>query len=568
MTTIVDQFAPSTEIDALCTAARWPNVPPRLFLVLLNRFLAGRRFVQAYEFFEGLSAERTGEAVPLAAAGFAQSYLDGRTADALAKLDAAVRIEPGLSNFLRGVALAQAPAAGRSSDGIADLELVVALADRFPAGLRRAAYQGLATLYSTVDRHADAERALARAGVAAAAPSLITDSWVTDRDGFRFVPPRLVELADGVHVAQGYDFGDIAFVRTGGGVVAIDTGSTPANASAALAAYRSVTTDPITHIVLTHGHWDHIGGLAALRGPDTLVVARDGIGQHNSDLPVPWPRFLPAGAARFDQPVVPDLPIAAPTALRVGDVELALIPVRGGETNDALLIHLPARGVLFAGDILMPHLGAPFLAEGSPEGLLDGMRLVEQLAPSVLIHGHPPLTDNFPVRIFPGLRAALESLYQTVNADLRAGRTLSELLRRNHLPNVLRDHSDAILPYLILRDNMVKRMHRQRTGYWQPDGEGIEDIAPADWSLALDLLADGDPDRHADVVRDLADRDHLPLALRLADLALRRHPDDPRLAALRQETLVRLVARHHTTNPFGFIVYSGLSGLELPAPDL
>jgi len=568
MTTTVDQFAPSTEIDALCTAARWPNVAPRLFLVLLNRFLAGRRFAQAYEFFGRLSAERTGQALPLAAAGFAQSYLDGQMADALAKLDAAVRIDLGLSNFLRGIALAQAPAAGRSSDGIADLELVIALADRFPAGLRRAAYRGLATLYPTVDRHADAERARARAGLAATAPLLITDFWVTDRDGFRFVPPRLVELADGVHVAQGYDFGDIAFVRTGGGVVAIDAGSTPANASAALAAYRAVTTDPITHIVLTHGHWDHIGGLAALRGPDTLVIARDDIGQHNSDLPVPWPRFLPAGAARVDQPVVPDLPIAAPTALRVGEVELALIPVRGGETDDALLIHLPARGVLFTGDILMPHLGAPFLAEGSPEGLLEGMRLVEQLAPSLLIHGHPPLTDNFPVQIFPGLRAALESLYQTVHAYLLAGRTLSELLRRNHLPRVLRDHPDAVLPYLILRDNMVKRMHRQRTGYWQPDGEGIEDIAPADWSLALDLLADGDPERHADVVRDLTDRDHLPLALRLADLALRRHPDHPRLAALRQETLVRLVTRHQTTSPFGFIVYSGLSGLELPAPDL
>ena len=40
------------------------------------------------------------------------------------------------------------------------------------------------------------------------------------------------------------------------------------------------------------------------------------------------------------------------------------------------------------------------------------------------------------------------------------------------------------------------------------------------------------------------------------------------MAALRQETLVRLGTRHQTTNPFAFIVYSGLSGLELPVPDL
>jgi hypothetical protein len=182
----------------------------------------------------------------------------------------------------------------------------------------------------------------------------------------------------------------------------------------------------------------------------------------------------------------------------------------------------------------------------------------------VVIHGHPPLTENFPIEVFPALRAALESLYATVRADLADGRTLIEILHRNHLPGLLRDHPGAVLPYLVVRDNLVKRVHRQRTGYWQPDGDGIEDVPPAEWALALDRLAGGDAERHEATIRDLLARDQLPLALRLADLALGRHPDEPALTGLRRAAQVRLMERHQALNPFKFIVYSGLSGAEVP----
>jgi hypothetical protein len=39
------------------------------------------------------------------------------------------------------------------------------------------------------------------------------------------------------------------------------------------------------------------------------------------------------------------------------------------------------------------------------------------------------------------------------------------------------------------------------------------------------------------------------------------------LAALRQEVLIRLLERHQAMDPFKFVVYSGLSGVELPRPD-
>ena len=68
----------------------------------------------------------------------------------------------------------------------------------------------------------------------------------------------------------------------------------------------------------------------------------------------------------------PDRLISKRTSVVIGGTEFVLIPVRGGERPDALMMHLPASWLLFAGDVMMPYLdlGAPFTAEGSPEGLL------------------------------------------------------------------------------------------------------------------------------------------------------------------------------------------------------
>jgi glyoxylase-like metal-dependent hydrolase (beta-lactamase superfamily II) len=81
--------------------------------------------------------------------------------------------------------------------------------------------------------------------------------------------------------------------------------------------------------------------------------------------------------------------ISEPTSLVVGDTEFVLIPVRGGETPDALMVHMPATELLFTGDVMMPYLGVPFTAEGSPEGLLETLRYIRDLAPRQLIRARP-----------------------------------------------------------------------------------------------------------------------------------------------------------------------------------
>src|SRR5262249_32776535 len=117
--------------------------------------------------------------------------------------------------------------------------------------------------------------------------------------------------------------------------------------------------------------------------------------------------------------------------------------------------------------------------------------------------------------------------------------------------------------YLVMRENFVKRVYHQASGYWKPDGEGMEVLAPAEWAAALDLLGGHREDAFVRSVRDLAERGDDVLALKVAQLGLGRYPRSEALAASRRRALDNLRLRHQQMNPFKFIIYSEWAGAEL-----
>ena len=572
-------IVPDLELDALKEAVRWPKADVPAVMALAGRLMAARRDAEGLVYFRERAASEPGRGLFLALEGVFQARQAHDVSpfrrvawvnDAVAKLDRAVTLDPGLPRYLRGSVLAGLPARfHKARAAVEDLTWVLDNKERFPVGLRRGAYYGLAQAYTTLGREAEAREALARSGASrldSPEPVYIADYSVSAQDGFRFRPPRLVEFAPGVHVAQGFDFGDLGFVSTDTGVVAIDAGTTEATARAALQALRRVTTRPITHVILTHAHWDHIGGLGALLESNPRVIAQAAFAEEQRTVNatgVPFKYFFGAAGSGRRYDVQPHHLVREPETLMVDGTRVVLYPARGGETADALLIHLPDRGVLFVGDAFMPYLGAPFVAEGSADGLFAVIALIRSLQPRVLVHGHPPLTDIFTVEALPAIETALRELHQRVRAAVGAGRTLVEILHDNALPASLREHPKAVLPYLVMRDNFVKRVYHQSTGYWKPDGEGMEVLAPGEWAAALDLLGGHREDAFIRTVRGLTERGDDILALKLAQAGLLRYPSSEALAALRRRALDHLRARHQGLNPFKFIIYSEWAGAQL-----
>ncbi|HEY5676926.1 MAG TPA: hypothetical protein VIR81_09075, partial [Myxococcales bacterium] len=225
-------------------------------------------------------------------------------------------------------------------------------------------------------------------------------------------------------------------------------------------------------------------------------------------------------------------------------------------TDDALLVRLPERQITFVGDAFMPYFGAPFVAEGSVDGLLATVAQLRALGPTRLIHGHAPLTDNFTFAVLQPLAAALTVVRDATLRSIHDGRALADALGANLLPEVLRDAPDAVVPFLLMRDNAVQRIYAQHSGYWQADGAGMAVFSERDWAAALDLFG---ADAVVRVARSLNDRGDYAMALRLAAPGQR---SSPALAAERLRALEGLRARYQF-NPFRLIVYSDLANEEL-----
>src|SRR6266851_3306397 len=571
-------FTRQLTLEALQQAVRWPHPDSQAVVALVGQFLATHRDRDGFAYFAERALAQADEPLFQALEGLFQARLTNSQSlihrlpwlnDAIAKLDRAVSQAPGLTTYFRGLVLADTPGLLRRADAaVADLEWVLANRTQFPNGLLRSVYRALAKAYTTLGRTAQAHTALERSGypsLSAEEPQFVTDAWMTAEDGYRFVLPRLVQMAPRTYVAQGYDFADFAFVLTDDGIVAIDAGSSAAHVEAALLELRKISPLPITHVIVTHAHWDHIGGLEALREPGVQVIANARYAEELQIINETGVHFRAFLAETGAQPLTlhPDRLVSAPESLTIGGVTFAMRPVSGGETSDGLLIHLPAAGVLFVGDVMMPQLGAPFLPEGSLEGLLNTLRVIQDLRPSLLIHGHPPLTDLFTINALPGLQAALGELDRFIRQGIRTGQTLIDLIQHNYLPCVLQAHPSAVVPFIVMRDNVIKRVYHQQSGYWKPDGEGVENLAPVEWAAALNLLGGGKEQAFVKSATTLLAQGDATLAHKLVDFGLLCYPSSRPLIDLRRRALDRLREVYQQLNPFKFIVYSEWAAAEL-----
>jgi glyoxylase-like metal-dependent hydrolase (beta-lactamase superfamily II) len=567
------------DLEGLEQAVRFKNPAGATVAALANQYIATGRDSDGHAYFCERAERVPDRPVFSALCGLFQARMASTVPlfrritwvhEAMSRLDRAA-VSDGLSRYFRGIVSAQLPERfGRAQQATEDLEWVLAHGQAFPPGLRRGAYAGLASAYGKLGKAEMAHQAQERAGGQGPnEPLLLTSFAVNPRDGFRFTAPALVKMASGVYVAQGYDFADIGFVITDDQVVAIDSGTSAPNARAAVAALRRITDKPIRTVILTHAHWDHVGGLSGLAGPGTAVIAQSRFAEElalANATPFTFRDFFGAATPGVLD-VKPTHLVDRAESLLIGGTRFTLYPVHGGETEDALLVQMADTGVIFVGDAFMPYFGAPFAPEGSVEGLLDTIALLQSLKPTLLIHGHPPLTENFTVSVLEPLALSLRVLERDVRKTMQEGVPLADALARNVLPPELEAYPDAVTPFLLMRENATKRLYAQGTGYWKTDREGMDVFSHNEEAAALDLVASGDAQVLARAATSLADRGDLAMALKISDLALTAHPANSALLAVRTRTLQALRAKNQF-NPFKFIVYSELAGAETALPPL
>ena len=232
---------------------------------------------------------------------------------------------------------------------------------------------------------------------------------------------KLHQLADNVFMAVGFAASNVHLLVGETGVVVIDTTETTQAAENILAEFRKHCDLPVTTIIYTHSHRDHISGATVFaEGRDVEVIAADNF---ESDLvavdnarPAPNKALMMRTKRQFgislrdderisigvgpgDRPMkgmgeghlAPTLRCSETTVVnREGfELELAKAP---GETPDHLIVWLAAQSILFCGDNYYHAFPNLYAIRGTPyrdfDAWADTMDQLMAYQPEILAPGH------------------------------------------------------------------------------------------------------------------------------------------------------------------------------------
>lgn len=159
----------------------------------------------------------------------------------------------------------------------------------------------------------------------------------------------VAEIQDGLYWATTGTY-QIMFLTTGEGVIVVD--APPSFGENILSAISDVTDEPITHVIYSHFHGDHIGG-AHVFPDDVIVIAHE-------DTAAQLERSLPCHQCSGPRPM-PDITFSDNYRLEVGNQVIELEYKGPNHTEGNIFIYAPKQNVLMVVDIIFPGWG-PFMA--------------------------------------------------------------------------------------------------------------------------------------------------------------------------------------------------------------
>ena len=211
---------------------------------------------------------------------------------------------------------------------------------------------------------------------------------VSDRCGF------VQGLAEMGSSANGNFISNAGFVETADSLVVIDALGSPPLGRQLLELLRAERGKPVSHVIVTHYHADHVYGLQSFKDEGAQVIAhRKGLDYLNSET-----AKLRLEQSRVDfwpwidestRLVAADRWIDAGTDLVIGGVKLRLEPVGPAHTAEDLAIHVPGDRVLFCGDLVFAGR-IPWVGQADSRHWIAALDALLGFDAEVLVPGHGP----------------------------------------------------------------------------------------------------------------------------------------------------------------------------------
>jgi glyoxylase-like metal-dependent hydrolase (beta-lactamase superfamily II) len=360
---------------------------------------------------------------------------------------------------------------------------------------------------------------------------------LTDDPAHAKIPPFRAdpyEVTPGVLMSA--NFSNTYAVQTGAGLLLIDPGTAPF-AQHIYDGIRPWSDAPLHTAVYTHGHADHAFGLRPWldAGERPQIVAQEncvarfaryqlthGLNARINQRQFGLPR--PTFPDRFDWPTIT---VRDALVQRIGDTEVRYRAAKG-ETDDALYISLPDKGLLFTGDLVIwaaPNCGNPQKVQRYPMEWAVALDQMASLGAEWLLPGHGlAVHGEKAIRVMLTQTAAwLRSIIDQVLERLNRGETPEEIfhavepdaeLSKRPFLRVTYDHPKFI----------VRNLLRLWGGWWDGNAANLLPSPWADQGREIAALAGG-IDALVARGRALFDAADLSMACHVAEWATRGHPD-------------------------------------------
>lgn len=201
-----------------------------------------------------------------------------------------------------------------------------------------------------------------------------------------------VQGAAGVATDNEGFISNAGFVVTGAGVVVFDALGSPALSHTLLQQIRTITTEPIVRVIVSHYHADHIYGLQVFEDLGAEILAPAGaaayLDSEQAGERLEERRFsLDPWVNDQTRLVYPDALLDTGAQFRLGDVEFIVTVVGNAHSDGDLTLLVEPDRVLFSGDIIFEGR-VPFLGDANTARWLKVLERMEHEQLTVLVPGH------------------------------------------------------------------------------------------------------------------------------------------------------------------------------------
>ena len=314
--------------------------------------------------------------------------------------------------------------------------------------------------------------------------------------------------------------------------------------------YDAVDGSPVRAVILTQGHFDHVGGVDCFREEATEVVAQVNFETWRADnerleafrsrnaafawidailAAMAYAESLGVGATAQARPE-PTTTFAERLELSIGGRQLVLLSVPGGETTDSLVIWLPDSRTALTGNLFGPLFGhVPNLVTMRGDRYRDALAYVGSLDLVLGLGAERLLTGHFdPIegadRIaeeLTALRDATQWVHDRTVDGMNAGKDVYTLMGEVRVP----DHLDVGEGYGKTSWN-VRAIWETYAGWFHHRSTTELYGVPAA-TVARDLVTLAGADAVAAAARERLDGGEAVAALHLTDVVLAAEPDHP-----------------------------------------